>query len=659
MDYQKDLDAFYDSINVDYAAYVANTLSQFGSNETLGFRMAGSEAELAAGHFLYQEFNSIGLKNVRKEKVIVDSWEFKNGELYYLDQKNTPQKITLSAYASNCIHENKTFDLVYVGKGTKKDYENIDVKGKLVLIDLDSYIGCQIGICALQARQKGAYGIIAAPINENQKLPADALTYENFTAPADIPAFSISLKDAYILKTLLIQSPSSKISVILNCYSKVSPDSTSYNIIGEIPGRNPNDIILVMSHYDGLFHNFHSGACGCGLLLSLARALINSHYIPSKTIIFIAHSAKEWGLTNSSFNWSIGGYQQITKNHPEWAEKAFVAINLEGFVAHDEYDYHHIRTAYEYKELVNAIQKIVTGCPYKQGCLIDAPTTILSDDFAYSQSGVPTIISYRPINENHLTTYQTNYDLIHNHFSRSAFEYCHKLYGTIIILFDQMKIKPFNFEKLFHALEESLDFESYHHYKELYFLIHDAKWCAKNLYEFTQRNHFTDSEAKYINQQLHYLYLMIQQSFVRLSWYGANIFPHEAHQENILHLREAIRLLKKEKLKSAVEQLCRVDLNLYAFYFDKKTYQFYIHQSCHQDDEHLTWGRDLLLSELDLYDIIETLQRKHSWEDIYVEIQHLKEILKEEEFRQEKVIEEEMVHLKQIIDWMRSLYRRP
>ena len=26
---------------------------------------------------------------------------------------------------------------------------------------------------------------------------------------------------------------------------------------------------------------------------------------------------------------------------------------------------------------------------------------------------------------------------------------------------------------------------------------------------------------------------------------------------------------------------------------------------------------------------------------------------------QEKVIEEEMVHLKQIIDWMRSLYRRP
>ena len=86
-----------------------------------------------------------------------------------------------------------------MGKGTKKDYENIDVKGKLVLIDLDSYIGCQIGICALQARQKGAYGIIAAPINENQKLPTEyaqrsfilKLAYPRRCFPAPVPTINI------------------------------------------------------------------------------------------------------------------------------------------------------------------------------------------------------------------------------------------------------------------------------------------------------------------------------------------------------------------------------------------------------------------------------------------------------------------------------------
>ena len=68
MDYNKDLEVFYHSINVDYATYVAKTLSQFGSNETLGFRMAGSKAEHEAGDFLCQEFERIGFNKYSQRK---------------------------------------------------------------------------------------------------------------------------------------------------------------------------------------------------------------------------------------------------------------------------------------------------------------------------------------------------------------------------------------------------------------------------------------------------------------------------------------------------------------------------------------------------------------------------------------------------------------
>ena len=102
--------------------------------------------------------------------------------------------------------KNQPFELVYAKKGTKQDYDQLNVEGKLVLIDLDTYIGCQIGICALQAKQKGASGIIAIPVNEDKELPDDALIYENFTAPADIPAFSMSLKDGKVLKEIVAQS---------------------------------------------------------------------------------------------------------------------------------------------------------------------------------------------------------------------------------------------------------------------------------------------------------------------------------------------------------------------------------------------------------------------------------------------------------------------
>lgn len=56
MTYQEELNHFYDAINVDYATYVAGTLSQSGSNETLGFRTAGSPSEKSSGQFLYHQF---------------------------------------------------------------------------------------------------------------------------------------------------------------------------------------------------------------------------------------------------------------------------------------------------------------------------------------------------------------------------------------------------------------------------------------------------------------------------------------------------------------------------------------------------------------------------------------------------------------------------
>ena len=300
----------------------------------------------------------------------------------------------------------------------------------------------------------------------------------------------------------------------------------------------------------------------------------------------------------------------------------------------------------------------MSGCPFEDGCIVESPTTILSDDFAYSQSGVPTLISYRPSGHYLKMTYHTNLDLMNHHFSKEVYLYSHKLYGTILILFDQIKIKPLNFEALFEALENSLDYETYHVYKELYFAIHDAKWTAKNLYEFVNRNEFSEAEAHHLNKQLHYLYLAIQESFVRLSWYGANIFPHEAHQENILQLREAIRLLRSEKITEAITELYKIDLNLYAYYYDKETYLYYMKQSLDQDERHLAWGSNLLLSGLDLYDIIEDLRGKHSWENVYSQIEALTQILKDEENRQARVIADEIHHLQHINDWMKSLYRR-
>ena len=100
-----------------------------------------------------------------------------------------------------------------------------------------------------------------------------------------------------------------------------------------------------------------------------------------------------------------------------------------------------------------------------------------------------------------------------------------------------MKIMPLKFEKFFEAFEESLDFQSYHSHKELYFLLQMSKHLARHLYTFTQFAPLSPRKSHLMNIQLHELYLKIQQSFVRLTWDGTTIFPHEAYQKNMVHLK--------------------------------------------------------------------------------------------------------------------------
>ena len=59
--------AYLDTVNVDYAYDLALKLEDIRSNETLGYRTAGSDAELATGDMLKAEMERIGLQNVTKD----------------------------------------------------------------------------------------------------------------------------------------------------------------------------------------------------------------------------------------------------------------------------------------------------------------------------------------------------------------------------------------------------------------------------------------------------------------------------------------------------------------------------------------------------------------------------------------------------------------
>ena len=114
----------------------------YRTNPVLGYRTAGSPAEIATGDMLASEMKKIGFSKVWKDAVTVDAWEFEKAELSFTDAEGLERRVQLGAYQTNFVTDGPAaYELVYAGKGTEADYEGLDVTGKLVLVEINQRNG--------------------------------------------------------------------------------------------------------------------------------------------------------------------------------------------------------------------------------------------------------------------------------------------------------------------------------------------------------------------------------------------------------------------------------------------------------------------------------------------------------------------------------------
>lgn len=96
----------------------------------------------------------------------------------------------------------------------------------------------------------------------------------------------------------------------------------TYNIVGEIPGKRPERMILLSAHYDSYFSGFQDDNTAIAMMLGIARAYLKIGYQPENTWVFCGMAAEEWGKCDTKYDWSTGAYQEIFKVHPDWAERS-------------------------------------------------------------------------------------------------------------------------------------------------------------------------------------------------------------------------------------------------------------------------------------------------------------------------------------------------
>jgi Iap family predicted aminopeptidase len=91
----------------------------------------------------------------------------------------------------------------------------------------------------------------------------------------------------------------------------------TYNVIGKIPGKSSENQIIVGGHYDMHFYGFQDDNCAVGLVLAMAKAMVDSGYVPENDIVFCLHGAEEWGSFGTQYDWTIGAWEMINTQHPE------------------------------------------------------------------------------------------------------------------------------------------------------------------------------------------------------------------------------------------------------------------------------------------------------------------------------------------------------
>ena len=614
-----------------YSYSLAKRMEKYRTNPVLGYRTAGSRAEFETGEMLVREMESLGLSDVHKDRICVDSWEFEKAVMVFTDSRGREHRFQLGAYQTD-FHTGgfREFSLVYLGKGTAADYGQVDVTGKLVLIDINQRDEWWINFPVYQAWLKGAAALIAVQEQGYGEINDEALNAQDIAGPDYAPAFSMSRADALVLKASMGEDK--QVQVRLDASSTVLKDQETYNIIGTIPGTEEG-MILLSAHYDSYFSGFQDDNAAVAMMLGIARAVLRSGYKPRKTLVFCAMAAEEWGVVNSKYDWSAGAYEQVFTARPDWAGKVIADLNFE-LPAHAHGRKDAVRCVYEYADF---LEEFITGLPagffadqpYPEGVEVLSPIQTWSDDFSMAVGGIPSMVNDFSAGEFMETHYHSQYDN-ENFYQEPVYRFHHEMYAGLVLAFDRTAAVPMNFARLFEGAAASIDGsvcrgadadlpglhlvlkQGIQAGEALYSKIREINRAYGRLLDRgeEEKAFLLAAGCRSLNRELLRIFKKEQDYFVRLSWHDDVLFPQQAVQENVRAMDRAIACLENRNLPGALEAVYTIDNNRYAFLFEEEVYTYFTEYVLNQPPGRLKWGAGRIVHHQNLFRLVESLKAR-------------------------------------------------
>ncbi len=275
----------------------------------VGARHPGTPGELAGIKWAERELTKLGFDKVYKEKFSMQGWVRVTESAKIVTPSEQNLVVTALGYSTSTDMNGLTAELALFDSYEELEKaEDDSLDGKIVFInrrmnkarDGSGYGPAVIarGRGASLAATKGASGILIRSIGTsgNRFAHTGNMTYDPDVHK--IPAAALSAPDADQIERLL--DDGHKVSVSLNIQTQDLGDTESYNVIGEITGRErPEEVVIIGGHLDSW--DLGTGALddGAGVAITMATAkLIKDHLKtpPRRTIRVILWGAEEVGL---------------------------------------------------------------------------------------------------------------------------------------------------------------------------------------------------------------------------------------------------------------------------------------------------------------------------------------------------------------------------
>lgn len=285
--------------------------SRIVEHTKLPHRRTGTPEGLKSAEYIKSEFEKIGLEQVKIEAVEALCFNMDEAKL-------TVNGKEFSAFLINCTFhkeevgtfetgkEYEDIELIYLGEGSEKDFEGVDVKGKLVLCDCPWFDMDEDGYatewCSNEAivydpdadsrekvRKTDSYSPNAWPYNYIMAQKNGALGFvgilndyfedgiewnEDYTEIGNTNGLDrLEIPGVWVGTT----AAAGILSELKNNKAKASLYAKAYyfngearNVSGILPGMS-DDIILVHSHHDAVFSGAVQDASGMSEVMALAE----------------------------------------------------------------------------------------------------------------------------------------------------------------------------------------------------------------------------------------------------------------------------------------------------------------------------------------------------------------------------------------------------